>query len=184
MPVQHLLPPKRQKRQSSVWSARHALSRSCNMHLPVAPATAGERLVLWLPLRRELLSQPNPIVAASRYSLYTIQQTSLNHTATLLQYLYTVSPLISLFSLVRLVTMPHAKRLASHAQPIVAGRCLHMHYSSSDVQAFRLCCPSRHRLCKCASVFASNCALAHSPTTSILPRKQFCLRSSHASNHN
>jgi len=69
--------------------------------------------------------------------------------------------------------MPHAKRLASHAQPIVAGRCLHMHYSSSDVQAFCLCCPvrmARHRLCKCASVFA---AIAHSPNspTTILPRK-------------
>lgn len=57
-----------------------------------------------------------------------------------LQYYNTVSPFIALPSLVRLVTMPHAKRLASHAQPIVAGRCLHMHYSSSDIQAFCLCC--------------------------------------------
>lgn len=130
----------------------------CNMHLPVARATAGEELV---GKGVKVLSH-KPIVAASSYYL-SIQETSLNHNAKQLQYMYTVSPLITTLSphsLVRLVTMPHAKRLASHAQPIVAGRCLHMHYSSSDVQAFCLCCP----WCICSSssvqLFA---AIAHSP---------------------
>ena len=114
------------------------------MHLPVARAavvTAQKRV------SHSDVSSHTPIVAANT------RKSSLNHISTRLQSYNTVSPLIALPSPVRLVTMPHAKRLASHAQPIVTGRCLHMHYSSSDVQAFRLCCQpashrsSRHRLC-------------------------------------
>jgi hypothetical protein len=157
----------------------------CNMHLPVARATAGERLVE----KREKVPSHKPIVAANRYSLarYTGDFTQPHCATTTLHVQYTVSPLIttlSVHSLVRLVTMPHAKRLASHAQPIVAGRCLHIYYSSSDVQAFCLCCP----WCICSSssvqVFA---AIAHSPTRPpafFRGGKPACLRSSlHASNH-
>ena len=107
-----------------------------------------------------------PTVAASSYYR---QETSLNYFAKQLQYMYTVSPLITTLSpnsLVRLVTMPHAKRLASHAQPIVAGRCLHMHYSSSDVQAFCLCCLPSLQSSSSVQLFA---AIAHLPSRPTRP---------------
>lgn len=145
---------------------------ACTMHLPVARAAvvAAQQRV-----SHSDVSSRTPVVAANT------RKSSLNHISTRLQSYNTVPPLIALPSLVRLVTMPHAKRLASHAQPIVTGRCLHMHYSSSDVQAFCLCCLPSLQSSSSVQLFA---AIAHSPNSpTILPRSP-CLRSLHTSNHN